>query len=95
MSHGALRTDIVTLEPAHLDLDIALSARTLTTEPTAPQVNGKTQPPLALKVAVDSYQRQLIRDTLEACEQNWAEAARHLDLDPSNLHKLAKRLGLK
>ena len=95
VSHGALRTDIVTLEPAHLDLDIALSARTLTTEPTAPQVNGKTQPSLALKVAVDSYQRQLIRDTLEACEQNWAEAARHLDLDPSNLHKLAKRLGLK
>jgi len=26
---------------------------------------------------------------------NWANAARDLDLDPSNLHKLARRLGLK
>jgi anaerobic nitric oxide reductase transcription regulator len=26
---------------------------------------------------------------------NWAVAARALDVDPSNLHKLARRLGLK
>ena len=95
VSRGALRTDIVTLEPSHLDLDIALSARSVTTAPGTHPIISKTPPPLALKAAVDSFQRQLIRDTLDAYNENWAEAARQLELDPSNLHKLARRLGLK
>jgi anaerobic nitric oxide reductase transcription regulator len=32
---------------------------------------------------------------LELCADNWASAARLLELDPSNLHKLARRLRLK
>ncbi|MCL7941785.1 hypothetical protein M8009_15960 [Halomonas sp. ATCH28] len=40
-------------------------------------------------------QRQAILEALAACDGRWASAARRLELDPSNLHKLARRLGLK
>ena len=49
----------------------------------------------SLKAAVDQFQRELIRRTLSQQQDNWAQAARVLALDASNLHKLARRLGLK
>ncbi len=51
--------------------------------------------PVPLQAAVDACQRQLIRAALAAQRGNWARAARQLSVDPSNLHKLAKRLGIK
>lgn len=48
-----------------------------------------------LRDATDAFQRRLIRQTLETTQQNWRRAAQVLDIDASNLHKLAKRLGLK
>lgn len=92
VSHGALRTDIVTLEPIHLDLDIGMLPRE---ESTGTVVPADLLQPIPLKMALDSYQRHLIRQMLDMCQGNWAEVARRLELDPSNLHKLAKRLGLK
>ena len=38
---------------------------------------------------------QLRRQALSLSGDNWASAARMLGLDSSNLHKLARRLGLK
>lgn len=52
-------------------------------------------PQLPLKLAIEQFQCQLIEKTLQNVAFNWAQAARLLDLDPSNLHKLANRLGLK
>ena len=49
----------------------------------------------ALRDAVDACQRQHVRLALQAHDGNWAAAARVLEVDPSNLHKLARRLGLK
>jgi anaerobic nitric oxide reductase transcription regulator len=46
-------------------------------------------------MVVDEAQRAAIRQALQACHGQWAQAARALELDPSNLHKLAKRLGMK
>lgn len=90
LSRGATRTDIVTLDAGLLDLDSAhlpLPAQT------------PEQPPLPagqpLKQATDSFQRQLLRQALERHQHNWAAAARELGIDASNLHKLARRLGLK
>nr|WP_177412487.1 helix-turn-helix domain-containing protein [Pseudomonas cavernicola] len=40
-------------------------------------------------------QRQCILAALEVTGKNWASAARLLGIDPSNLHKLARRLRLK
>lgn len=91
ISHGADRNEIVTLEPEFLDLDLppdATAAAPVFGEPAASTV-------LPLKTALDAYQRQLIRQALSGCNHNWANAARMLGIDASNLHKLARRLGMK
>ena len=50
---------------------------------------------LGLRASTEAYQRQLIRQVLAANQQNWAVCARILQVDTGNLHRLAKRLGLK
>ena len=52
-------------------------------------------PPQALRAATDAFQLQLIEQTLAAQDGNWAATARALELDSGNLHRLARRLGLK
>ena len=49
----------------------------------------------SLQSVTDEAQRQAIRDALAVSHGNWTAAARQLAVDPSNLHKLARRLGLK
>ncbi|XXT25155.1 helix-turn-helix domain-containing protein [Sorangium sp. So ce429] len=44
---------------------------------------------------VDAFQRGLIREAVARHEGNWAAAARSLGMHRSNLHHLAKRLGLR
>jgi anaerobic nitric oxide reductase transcription regulator len=92
LSRGASRTQILTLEPELLDLE-GLGGYLNTLEPPlsapASALGG------SLRAAVEACQRQNILKALELCADNWATAARLLDLDPSNLHKLARRLGLK
>ena len=98
ISRGAPRTDIVTLEPELLDLDVSPVG--------SPQPDIELPPGglpgelsnasnVSLKVALETFQRQLVRDTLTRCDGNWAAAARTLGIDASNLHKLSRRLGLK
>lgn len=48
-----------------------------------------------LREAIESCQRASIQHALSTTNYNWAQAARALQVDPSNLHKLARRLGLK
>ena len=45
--------------------------------------------------AVDDCRVRIIRAALDRAGGNWADAARALELDRSNLHRLARRLGLK
>ncbi len=90
LSRGARASDIVTLVPALLDLDTRLP------DAPAPQALMPVDAPLpSLNEAVAQRQRELIGQTLQRSGANWALAARSLGLDPSNLHKLARRLGLK
>ncbi|GAB1385311.1 nitric oxide reductase transcriptional regulator NorR [Melaminivora sp.] len=92
LSRGAEASAIVTLEPGLLDLD-ALSA------PASVASSAPAQPlseiPPTLRAAVDDCQRRTILDALARHAGNWAQAARALEVDASNLHKLARRLGLK
>ncbi|TQV87038.1 nitric oxide reductase transcriptional regulator NorR [Aliikangiella coralliicola] len=44
---------------------------------------------------VDQYQSQIIRERLHQHQNNWSRTAKSLGLDRSNLHRMAKRLGLK
>jgi anaerobic nitric oxide reductase transcription regulator len=48
-----------------------------------------------LREATDNFQRTAIRQALEQSQYNWAASARLLEMDVANLHRLAKRLGLK
>ncbi|AVO34052.1 nitric oxide reductase transcriptional regulator NorR [Ottowia oryzae] len=106
VSRGADRRAIVTLEPDMLDLDdLALPgpvASTATANTAAQGGAALSVPPpwqamagARLSDIVDASQRAAIRQALDSHEQNWAAAARQLGLDASNLHKLARRLGLK
>ncbi|MGI2169548.1 nitric oxide reductase transcriptional regulator NorR [Shewanella sp. MF05960] len=52
-------------------------------------------PQMNLRDATDQFQRQFIEQVLAQTESNWAATARSLQLDSGNLHRLAKRLGLK
>ena len=100
LSHGADRNAIVTLEAPLLDLEAqgpAMSAPLAASTPTAlqPPTAEPATPPSTLRAAVDECQRQSILVALAAHQGNWAQAARQLDVDASNLHKLARRLGVK
>ncbi|MBT1444361.1 nitric oxide reductase transcriptional regulator NorR [Shewanella sp. JM162201] len=48
-----------------------------------------------LREASDAFQARHIRSCLAANKGNWAACARALGIDPGNLHRLAKRLGIK
>jgi anaerobic nitric oxide reductase transcription regulator len=50
---------------------------------------------LGLRAATDAFQLRLIEQTLAAQAGNWAATARALEMDGGNLHRLARRLGLK
>ena len=49
----------------------------------------------SLSKATDTFQRQWIQKRLDLAGGNWSEAARLLGMDRGNLHRLARRLGLK
>jgi anaerobic nitric oxide reductase transcription regulator len=92
VSRGAARTDIVSLPAELLDLDGPALPGVTAPRPPDEAIPATLMP---LRDAVDATQRRLVRAALDACGGNWADAARRLDVDPSNLHKLARRLGLK
>ncbi|KAA0010297.1 nitric oxide reductase transcriptional regulator NorR [Billgrantia pellis] len=93
LGHGARRDDIVTLEPEWLDLPGGQAMTSLQEAAVEPEAAPSIEQPLRSQIA--SAQRRAIRSALSACGGNWASAARRLDVDPSNLHKLARRLGIK
>jgi anaerobic nitric oxide reductase transcription regulator len=104
LSRGAPRDQILTLPADLLDLDLPREtmARTADTEhmPSSLARNGEPADlssaiPGPLRTALDQHERALITQALRAANENWAKAARLLEIDSSNLHKRAKRLGLK
>ncbi|WP_209319573.1 nitric oxide reductase transcriptional regulator NorR [Yokenella regensburgei] len=48
-----------------------------------------------LREATEAFQRETIARALEQAQHKWATAARALEMDVANLHRLAKRLGMK
>ncbi|GGH64074.1 anaerobic nitric oxide reductase transcriptional regulator [Comamonas phosphati] len=99
LSRGARRSDIVTLDADLLDLDAGApyppAAATGQVQPMVQAMVQAAGHDLPLRDRVDACQRDCIRAALQRHGGSWAQAARALDLDASNLHKLARRLGLK
>ena len=95
VSRGATRKDIVTLDSDLLDLDMfekPLTAITSDAEVSSPLPHGTAA---SLQDIIAASQRGAIQQALATNKGNWAAAARQLGLDSSNLHKLARRLGIK
>lgn len=62
---------------------------------STPSPSGDLLSPTSdLKLATNHFQRQYIQQALNQFQGNWAQAARHLNIDRSNLMRLAKRLGV-
>jgi anaerobic nitric oxide reductase transcription regulator len=83
----------VVIAPGHLGQDFMADKNSgVPTAPATPESNLKG---LTLKEAVEDHKRHLIRLALKRNAGNWAAAARDLGLHRSNLHHLARRLGIK
>ncbi|NYT25979.1 nitric oxide reductase transcriptional regulator NorR [Alcaligenaceae bacterium] len=105
LSRGASRDQILTVPAELLDLDLPpdTMARTARSPDEAYAGSAGTLPgavngaaaPGPLRTAIEDHERSLIQRALQASGNNWAHAARMLDIDSSNLHKRAKKLGLK
>lgn len=78
----------VVLEAPHFVFQDASTNVVAETPVSAPQVQN-------LREATEHFQRQMISQALDEHHQNWAASARALETDVANLHRLAKRLGLK
>ena len=86
---------IITIDPSFLDLNDS------TTSSTPPGVRRRSAEPTThapirpLKESVELFQAGLIRRALDENDGNWSRSADQLQIDSSNLHKLARRLKLK
>ena len=94
------RGESVILKPEHLGSDFSKSIRDevpdLDTACGASQaVSAQALPSGPLRPAVDAFQREMIASALARHDGVWARAAEELGLHRSNLHHLAKRLGLR
>ncbi|NEN75231.1 nitric oxide reductase transcriptional regulator NorR [Pelistega sp. NLN82] len=88
------RHDIVTIESYQLDIDnLSEQAHPIQDTHTAPAIPVDTS--LPLKVLIQNFEKEVIQQTLEQTHYRWTEAGKRLGIDTSNLHKLAKKLGLK
>ncbi|HYF90065.1 nitric oxide reductase transcriptional regulator NorR [Azospirillum sp.] len=88
---------VLTLTPADLGLEEVgegIAAPTAAMQRPHP-VEVSELPELPLRDAVEDLERRMILGHLARHGGNWAQAARSLGLDRSNLFRLAKRLGLR
>jgi anaerobic nitric oxide reductase transcription regulator len=81
----------VLVEPRHVDADAAGPTAPSTDEPA----DAPAPPARPLAERVRDYQRRLVREAVERNGGSWAAAARELGMHRSNLHHLARRLGLR
>ena len=87
------RGDPVVLEITHLDSD--LIRKDLPIVPSSPKKEMVFSKNFSLNDELKNYKVKLITLALNKNHGNWAAAARDLGMHRSNLHNLAKRLGIK
>lgn len=94
LSRGAKRHEIITLTADLLDLDLPTPLVIPTKSDEIFELFESTQGQ-SMKEAVKMFQRSLIIHQLQLQNGSWSATARALGVDPSNLHKLAHKLGIK
>ncbi|HCH4150762.1 TPA: nitric oxide reductase transcriptional regulator NorR [Vibrio parahaemolyticus] len=103
LEHMIKRAGVLSKARAHsTDIELMVSDFDIDTSPTANSdgintlgISSIREPIVGLKEATDRYQKKVIAQTLNLNQGNWAATARQLELDSGNLHRLAKRLGIK
>jgi anaerobic nitric oxide reductase transcription regulator len=96
VSRGASRSEIISVPPELLDIDVTpLSGGGAELAAAVRAAAGPDAAWPTLRDISEQARREHIRATLQRCQGNWNEAARRLGVDPSNLHKLARRIGVK
>jgi anaerobic nitric oxide reductase transcription regulator len=90
---GTAEREVVLIRAADLDfLDGAGAYAVGKSEAAAEPPPGESA--LPLKARVEEFQRRAVEQAVEKNGGNWAAAARDLGMHRSNLHHLARRLGL-
>ncbi len=84
--------ELVVVAPIHLGSELTMPPESADRRNG---LGGRIASPKPLKAASEDFQRDLIRAAVKTNEGNWTAAARELGINRSNLHKLAKRLGIK
>ncbi|HYU16880.1 MAG TPA: nitric oxide reductase transcriptional regulator NorR [Candidatus Acidoferrum sp.] len=79
----------VPIEPADLDLAMATAPAA---SPAAPDPAARSA---SLRDSVDDFKRTIVERALAETSGSWAEAARRLGMHRSNLHHMARRLGVR
>ncbi len=77
-----------------IDLDPAAAATSVVEPQRDPLARKVARGQMSLRDAVEELKRAAVAQTLDETAGNWAEAARRLGMDRSNLHHMAHRLGL-
>jgi anaerobic nitric oxide reductase transcription regulator len=91
LARAARPGDDVLLEPGNFALRPQAAI-----QPAQPlSVSKPASPGVTLREATDDFQRQTLRAALKRSGGNWTSAARELGVNVANLHRLAKRLGIK
>lgn len=104
ISRAALRArsqkkgDVTVIESHHCDVSVEQQIMpTIKLDHSANEQGQYPSMPAGTKMndALAQFQRTLISERLASSEQNWSQAAKSLGMDRGNLHRMAKRLGLK
>ncbi|MBY7867111.1 nitric oxide reductase transcriptional regulator NorR [Vibrio fluvialis] len=89
------RTHSSDIELLVSDFDIETSSSSNSVVMNTTNISPISESGMGLKEATDRYQKKIIVQTLNHNQGNWAATARQLELDSGNLHRLARRLGIK
>jgi len=92
-SFGAGKDEAVIILPKHLSDDF--DGTMYPDQTPANVVSSTVSDTLSLREEVKLFQIRLIKSVLTNNNGNWAAAARDLDMNRSNLHNLATRLGIR
>ncbi|OAT51357.1 nitric oxide reductase transcriptional regulator NorR [Providencia heimbachae] len=89
LARASSNKDEIILQPQHFIFENSHDTNTGIPE------NTLIVPAKNLRDATEDFQRKMITQILEKNHHNWSASARDLEMNIANLHRLAKRLGLK
>lgn len=82
----------IKIDAIELDPTAAPASTSIDVRDALPRKVARGQ--VTLRAAIEELKHDVVTQTLEETGGNWAEAARRLGMDRSNLHHMARRLGM-